>query len=424
MQMDVSLPKFDEETLPADRLLADLSWQGNFAAATTLLDEAGVGLAEPDDKVSLDEFLSGAVNFGQLLSNVQNLKWAARSMGPWAPVGLAHSPTYLPRLGLSQLSDDLQALLPVAVRVRLIEPTEAERKQAPAVGAMVVRFNTSVDALGGVIERHSKTVERAKGVGLTHRIVAAPDGGAELHLAVGRTLEEVVLSEREPVPSGVSADVRRSDAQSPDGNVLGLPSALGAWHLRAAHSPTVARWALVSSAAASTPEASEASGALAQNPPACLDKLVLEGLEILEGMEGMSISPTADEVQAALAPYDAAAAACTKAAPEHAERIRWATGRARWFMAYRPLQFMLYGTRQSIERCKADIERTKEDDSGACRHLKRIWSDGNHREKLQRAHQTTTTLLEEACERGDQFACQEKGEVPEVSKLVWRPEAK
>jgi hypothetical protein len=424
MNLDVSLPMLNEEALPQESLLADLSWQGDFAAAATLLDDAGIDLAEPEDKVSLDEMLNGAVNIGQLLSNVQNLKWTARSMGPWGPVGLAYSPTYLPRLGLSQLSDDLQGLLPVAVRVRLIEPADAQQSGAPGVGAMVVRFNTEVDVLGGVIKRHAKTIDRAKGVGVTHRIVAAPDGAAELHIAVGMPIDDVVMAERTSVPSGVSVGVRESDAQNSDGDMLGLASALGDWHLRAAHSPTVARWTLVSRAGALMPEALEARGEPAQNPPACLDELVLEGMNFLEGLQSMPIAPTLAEVGEATASYDAAAAACTKAAPEHAERIRWATARARWLLAHRSMHHVLERTQQSIDHCKMALERAKRDDSRACSRLTRNWRRGNHGEKLQRAYLVATTLLEEACERGDQIACKQKGEVPAVSTLTWRPETK
>ncbi len=183
--------------------------------------------------------------------------------------------------------------------------------------------------------------------------------------------------------------------------------------LRSAHSPTVARWRLASGTDVATPNALDAERDLAENPPACLDDLITEGIALFERYERTPPDAAVADLESTLAPYDAAANACADEAPEQAEQMRWATGRARWLLGQRAMRSTLQQVRRAVRKCK-------EGESWSCAYLNDSWDDGRFPSEIERAHESATTLLTEACERGDEVACGQKEDIPALEELTWQ----
>jgi hypothetical protein len=422
---DISLPLLSVELLADEELLVDLTWQRN------LSELAAASPIEIDEQpLSLDD-LSGGANARQLRSLPAVIADAMRTMGWTVLVGLAHSPTYLPRLASAHMDDDLDQLVPAAARLRLVESTHQMGRKAgdepgfqpammgvsgpPVAGALVLRLEASKDAVEAVLAPHTSMLEGAKDFGLTHRVIDGPDGGSELHIALGHALDDVVLDEREDTPPGVRADVNLAAIErlqgagaSDDASPMDLASPL---HLRSTHTPGAAAWTLVSAHDAAEPAAHQTTLPPADNPPACLDQMVAEGMEIFTAMERLRARALSQR-QRALEPYDAAAKACAEEAPEHAETLRWATGRARWMIA-RTQVHTLDAMKNTIEACK----ESQGQDKWACRPLEN-YDD----EEPGAIREAATELLDEACERGDQIACDEKDALPALDTLTWRPQ--
>ncbi|MFW5967729.1 MAG: hypothetical protein ACOCV2_09440, partial [Persicimonas sp.] len=132
----VEMPAFNTDTLPDERLVADVSWAGDLvAAAQTATPLTG-------EKVSVDGLREDA---DDVQSAVPTLQEAARVMGgPLVATGAAHSPTYLLRASLRSLGDELSALVPTAIRGRLVS-ADSEDAKAPVIGALAIQFPASVD---------------------------------------------------------------------------------------------------------------------------------------------------------------------------------------------------------------------------------------------------------------------------------------
>jgi hypothetical protein len=414
---DISLPQLSTEVLADDDLLVDLTWRRDLHAAA-----AAAPLEPVDDQISLGDL-------GRFHSVMYRASDAFRTMGWTGLIGLAHSPTYLPRLALAHMDDELRELVPVAARLRLVGSTEATGRRGattpdlqpvmtnaptapPVAGALVLRFQGTKEAVEAALAPHTSTLEQAASFGLTHQVVGGPDAGAELHLALGHPLEDMVLDERKVTPQGISGEldlatferIERGGAAGGDSSPWELASPL---HLRSAHTPSAAAWTLVSAGAAAEPKARQTALPALDNPPVCLDQMVDAGMDIFAGFERMSPGDLAqaDEV---LAPYDEAADSCAQDAPDHADALRWSTGRARWMVAQRHIGIIKFA-QELAELCEGDDEGAR----ARCEQRREHYDA----DRARAVHEAVEPLLAEACERGDQVACDTRDALPELDAL-------
>jgi hypothetical protein len=404
---DVELPNLNSDALPDERLLLDMSWQDDFIA-----------LAESMPDVTDDQTLT--------LENIGRSRWirrpnrllqdlmSASEWGVWS--GLLHSPGHLLRLVVSHLGADLRAAVPLAMRLRVVEAKSAD-PQLPVAAALVIRFAGSKSSVETLLATQKDNLELAGAFGMTYQVVEAPGGRAELHVALGEALGEIIGDERVVVRPGVQADLQAPGDQSSllsSREMREMFAQVAPTTFRSAPSPTVARWTLTSGAKAPALEPLHAELDLADNLPACLGDLVSQGNRLFGKLERSADAPTADQVREVVGPYDAAAEDCAQQAPQTAELTRWATGRARWLMISGTEVYRLPALRRVIAQCK-------ENHKPSCDQLERRWEGGEYPGEIHSMHETVSVVLAEACERGDQVACAKKDELPAVDTLLWRP---
>ncbi|MFP4599963.1 MAG: hypothetical protein ACLFVJ_17025 [Persicimonas sp.] len=404
---EVALPRFSHTALPDERVLVDLSWSEDFTAALAQDDgQEGAG------RLSLEAVANGSFGTRGLQRLQMTMGRITRSLGWVGLAGLAQSPSYLPRMMLEMLGDELRSLVPVAIRARFVQAEANSEAGLPLGGALAVRFAGSREALDTVIASYESAIEYAESAGVNYRIVEAADGAVELHLALGHELDEV-LGQPEVVAPGLNIDMHSRQIGGPYDEPIAAFGPISPVSLRSAHSSIVARWRLASGADAATPDALDAERDLVENPPACLDDLITEGIALFEGYERTPPDAAVADIESTLAPYDAAANACADQAPEQAEQMRWATGRARWLLGQRAMRTTLHQVRRAVRKCK-------EGESWSCAYLNDGWDDGRYPGEIERAHESATTLLTQACERGDEVACAQKEEIPALEELTWR----
>lgn len=407
----VDLAKINPKGLPDDRMLVDLRLSADIAK---LADAMPVELSER--KINRDRLAAMLVNPRSLMGASRVARNALGQSG-WAGLAvLVQSPTYLLRAAVSQVTDDARGLVPVAMRLRLASPADDADNPMGIDAALVIRFRASKQTLDETLAQADLTPQAAQRFGASFRTVGTESGGAELQVAVGAPVEKFVLDQRGPLERGLRVDV--GDApEKRAGKLARLLGLVAPLHLRSRPSSTVARWTLVSRASAPEVTQLDAKTPLLENDEACTETLVKQGLELFKARMRLSYEATLAEVHTLLESYDRAAEACAAKHPDLAKELAWARGRARWQLASKWAGGSLPYVADRVAACRDQADRA------ACDYLQRRYEAGDYPAALEQSHEVASGLLEEACEMGDQVACQQAEELPTLETLRWRPDA-
>ncbi|MFW5967728.1 MAG: hypothetical protein ACOCV2_09435 [Persicimonas sp.] len=432
---EVDMPSFNTETLPDERLLAEASWAGDLVAS------ARTATPLVDDKMSLESLKGGSGSMQNALPGMQQgpnqmggpggpLAGLA-SKGPLAALGAAHSPTYLIRAFLSSLGDDLSALVPTAIRGRLVS-AESEDAQAPVVGALAIQFPASVDAIEEFSSASGANPQMLEQFGVSQRVVEDDDGSAQLHLAFGASVEDAFVDESEAVDGGLTFHARAREIEGHEEEVERIESVASSLDFRGAHTPSVGNWG-VSFGRLDAPSLDRlhAEGDLATNEPDCLIDVVRAGSDLLGGMEKLAHEPSEDVLDSALGDYDKAADACAEESPDLEDRLTWAKARARLQTASMSTTPRLQKTHATVKRCR------DQEDEHACSQITGKPAEvkkqegatyrppagkGHDVDELDRLYTITVDLYEEACDGGIQPACDDVDDLPDRDDILWTPD--